>query len=411
MEKQLPFDKIRILEFSQNVAGPLVGKLFADFGAEVVTIDNRAHIALRGGGRQPSVDSGNLTSTNLGFFFNKYGFNKLSMTLDMKREEGRKLAMKLAAASDIVIDNFRPDVLESWGMKYTELKKLKPDIIMLRMPTMGTGGPYTYFRSTSWLLLALAGFNCGSGFPNRMPVCPSAVSLPDVSCNPLHAAVALVGALYYRERTGKGQFIELSQFESTVSISETLNFGYLVNGKLPQRIGNRLEYAAPHGIYRCRGDDNWCAIAVFDQDEWEALCKVIEREDLIEDDRFSDLAQRLRHSEELDNIIEEWTLKRAAREVMDLLQKAEVAAGMVQNVEDLLLRDPQLRERAHWVTVEHPEAGKLVGEGWGFRFVGGAKPRFGRPPLLGEHNDYVLGQVLKIPEDDINELIIDGTID
>ncbi len=411
MENRLPFTGLKVLEFAVNAAGPLVGKLMSDFGAEVITVENREHIRVHGGGRQPSAKSANLTSMNMGAFANKYNFNKLSIALNMKHPSGLAAAKRLASISDVVLDSFRPDVLEKWGMTYPELAKLNPAIIMIRMPTMGDGGPYKYYRSTSWVLMGLSGLNAASGTPDKMPVCPSATSLPDVHCNPFHAALALVGALYHRSQTGKGQFIELSQFESTVSITETAVFGYLANGKLPERMGNRLEYAAPHGVYRCLGQDQWCAIAAFDEDEWHSLCHVMGRDDLLQDARFGSLAARQKNAGELDRIIEAWTEMRPAMGVMESLQKAGVRAGMVQNVEDLLLRDPHLRERGHWVTVPHPEAGKLVGEGWGFRFMDGPKPRFERPPLLGEHNDYVLGQILKMPEEEINQLIIDGVID
>ncbi len=411
MDNQLPFSGIRVLEFAVNAAGPLVGKLLADFGAETITVENREHITSYGGGRQPNARSANLTSMNLGPFSNKYNFNKLSIAINMRRAEGLELARRLASVSDIIIDSFRPDVLEKWGLTYGELAKMNPGIIMLRMPMMGEGGPYRYFRSTSWILMGLSGLNSASGFPGRIPCCPSAISLPDVYCNPFQAAIALVGALYYRARTGKGQLIELSQFESTVSVTETTLFGYLVQGKLPQRMGNRLEYAAPHGVYRCQGDDQWCAIAVFSAAEWEALCRVTERKDLPADGRFASLEERQRNAQELDRIIESWTRQRSAGEVMERLQREGVAAGVVQDVEDLLLRDPQLKERGHWTTVPHPEAGKLIGEDWGFRFIDGPRPLFNRPPLLGEHNDYVLGEILKMPEDDINRLIVDGVID
>lgn len=411
MNSKLPFSGIRVLEFAVNAAGPLTGKLLADFGAEVISVENHEHIRLHGGGRQPSAKSGNLTSMNLGPFANKYNFNKLSLALNIKAVRGLEVARKLVSVSDVVLDNYRPDVLEKWGMSYHELCKLNPEIIMIRMPTMGDGGPYRYYRSTSWILMGLSGLNAGSGSPDRMPVCPSATSLPDVHCNPFHAAIALVGALYHRARTGKGQFIELSQFESTVSITETMVFGYLASGQLPERKGNRLDYAGPHGVYRCRGDDRWCAIAVFNDDEWRTLCNVMERTDLLADPRFGSLKERQKNADELDRIIETWTNEREAPAVMDALQKAGVPAGVMQDVEDLLLRDPHLREKGHWVSVPHPEAGKLVGEGWGFRFIGGPLPKFERPPLLGEHNDHILGKILNMSEEEINQLIIDGVID
>lgn len=409
-QTRLPLEGIRVIEFTILAAGPVVGKVLADFGAQSIVVETRGYIRARDGSRTPPPGARDPSSLNLGFFFNKFNTGKLSLTLNLRQEKGVEIVKRLVAKSDVVIDNFTPQVLERRGLGYDVLVKIKPDIIMLRMPTMGEGGPYRNHRSTSWNLLALAGLNCASGPADRPPVCPSTISLPDVSCNPLHGASAVLAALHYRAKTGKGQLIELSQYESALATTETINFGYLVNRQLPPRLGNRLEYAAPHGVYRCLGDDRWCAIAAFNQKEWEALCRVLGREDLLKDERFCTLLNRLRNADELDHLIEKWTIQRTAEEAMQLLQQAGVVAGIVNNVEDLVRRDPQLKARGHWEIVDHPEAGKLLTEGWGFRFSAMAA-RSERPPLLGEHNDYILGEVIGMSEEEINQFIVEGIID
>jgi benzylsuccinate CoA-transferase BbsF subunit len=222
--------------------------------------------------------------------------------------------------------------------------------------------------------------------------------------------IAMLSAVYEREQTGRGQHIELSQFESTISFTDTVIFDFLVNDRIQDRTGNRSAYAAPHGVYRCLGEDEWCAITVFTDEEWQSFCRAIERPDLADDETFSTLLGRLHNVEALDRIVEEWTVCRKSAEVMELLQTAGIAAGRVQNVADLLNTDPQLRQRGYWIEIEHPETGKSQGEGWGFILQGAPKPRSRHAPLLGEHTDYVLQKILGMTEDDITQLIIDGVI-
>lgn len=308
------------------------------------------------------------------------------------------------------MDNYTPHVMEKWGLTYDELIKAKQDIIVLNMPTMGKGSIYEHHRAESWNLMAMAGFNYMSGTEGNIPICPSLHSHPDVSCNPFHAMIALLSALYYRELTGKGQQIELSQFESTVSFTETAIFDFLVNGRTQERTGNRSKAASPHGVYRCKGEDQWCAITVFDEDEWKALCRVMGRDDLITEGKFSTLLERLKNVEELDRMVEEWTCQRSPEDVMKSLQSVGVPAAKVQSEADLIERDPQLQERKYWIEVDHPETGQAKGEGWGFKLLESPEPLNRHAPLLGQHTDHVLQKILGMSEEEINQLIIDGVI-
>jgi len=410
MEETLPLEGIRIIEFAYFVAGPLTGKLFADFGAEVIVIESESHLRTHASSRQPGHGALDLTSLNQGNMFNRYGVNKLSVNLNLNHPRGVETAKKLIAASDIVLDNYAPHVMQKWGLTYDVLCGIKPDIIVLNMPTMGKGGVYRSHRATSWNLLAMTGFNYMSGSEGSVPVCPSVFSHPDVSCNPFHAMIALLSALYHREQTGKGQHIELSQFESTACFTETAVFDFLVNGRVQERKGNRSVYAAPHGVYRCVGEDQWCAITVQSENEWAALCNTMARTDLLSNRNFMTVQDRLKNAEALDRIIEEWTSTQSAEEVMNVLQSGGVPAGKVQDVADLLERDPQLRARDYWIETDHPETGKSKGEGWGFKLRDVPGPRHRHAPLLGEHTDYVLQEIIGMSEEDINQLIIEGVI-
>ncbi len=407
---RLPFKGLSVVEFTSAVAGPYVGKVLADYGAQVIVVESRATRKTGGMAREPGPRAQDRTSMNLGHLYNKVATNKMSININMTRPQGIELVKKLLKLTDVVVDNFAPRVLEKWGLSYHELVKLKPDIIMVRLPTVATSGPYKNQTSSSWNLLGMSGLNYMSGYPDRLPVSACRYSYPDESSSPFHPLVALISALYWKTRTGRGQYIEASQYEGILSLAGLGVFEYMVNGQLPARQANCCPYAAPHGVYRSLGEDRWCAIAVFTDDEWARFCDVLSRPEMAKRPEFASPAERVKHSGELDGIVESWTAWRTAEEAMERLQAAGVAAGVVQNVDDLLNKDPQLRARGYWKEVMHPEAGRLVGAGWGFKLSGAPEPLNGRPPLFGEHTDLVLGQVLGMPEEEINRLIVEGVL-
>ncbi|MFC1816885.1 CaiB/BaiF CoA transferase family protein [Thermodesulfobacteriota bacterium] len=404
--KQRFLEGIRALEFSDVMAGPMVGKLLADHGAQVIKIENKAHAS----GRNPGAGATSLTSLNQGYYFNKFCTNKLSLTLDLSNPKAKEICHSLAAISDVVFDNFAPSLMERWDLHYEELVKIKPDIIVAKMPTMGSGGPYSHWRSLSWPTMAMGGLNYMSGVPGRMPICPTNNSLPDSSSSCFHTMVAILAALRYKTRTGKGQFIEVPQLEAFTCFTETGIFDYLVNGREPKQARNRVSYAVPHNVYRCQGDDRWCAIAAFTEEEWKSLCHVIGRDDLIESSKFSTIISRVKNEDELDSIIGEWTKDKSPWAVMELMQQAAVPAGVLETIAEMMIEDPQLKAREHWVKVEHPEAGSMTLEEWGFRLSAMPKRNYRYAPLYGEHNNFVLGEILGLTEDEINKLVVEGVV-
>lgn len=399
------FEGVRVLEFTDVIAGPIIGKLFSDHGAQVIKIENKVQAL----SRNPGTGAKSLTSLNQGHQFNNLNTNKLSLTLDMNKPRAREIAYRLVAISDVVIDNYAPGILEKWGLDYEHLVKIKPDIIQARAPTMGRGGPYPDFRSTSWSTMAIAGQAYMSGIPGRVPISPG-TSLPDTSSSCFHTIIALLAALHYKARTGKGQFIEASQFEGAVCFTETGIFDYLVNGREYKQTANRISYAVPHEAYRCQGDERWCVIAAFTEEEWKSLCHVIGRDDLVENSKFSTVISRAKNADELDSIIGEWTKDKSPWSVMDLMQQAGVPAGVVESVPDMLLEDPQFKAREYWVKIEHPEVGKMSVAEWSFRLSAMPKRNYRYSPLYGEHNDFVLGGILGLTLDEINQLIVEGAV-
>jgi len=431
MQRRKALEGITVADFTWWGVGPYVTKLLGAMGAQVIRIESMTRIdPLR---MAPPTRPGEFGINKSGYW-NNFNPSKLSITLNLSHPMGVEIAKKLVMLSDVVADNFTPRVMPKLGLDYEELLEMKPSLILLSMPVMGRGGPRTNFAAFGHQIAGLAGLNSISGFPGRPP-CGTGNALPDFGINPYQAATALLAALHYRNKTGKGQFIELAQYEATTCVLETAILDYTVNNRIQGPMGNRLPYAAPHGAYRCKGeerwrvtalltdqewktlcqdignppwtDERWCVIAVFTDEEWKSFCQAIGNPPWTKEERFATLLGRKENEDELDRLIEEWTRERTPEEVMALMQKNGVAAGVVQNMEDLMVKDPQLRAREFYQVREHPELGAVTYDGLQFKFSATPGDIF-RAPLLGEHNDYVYGEILGMSEEEINQCIVDG---
>jgi benzylsuccinate CoA-transferase BbsF subunit len=403
----LPFSGIRVLDLSQLAAGPLVTQMLSDFGAEVIKVESEAYI-LSGGGSRVNRREG-ATSLNVGYFHNKFNTSALSITLDLKRTEAVEIFMDLVGKSDIVIDNLRPTVTSKWGLTYERLSSINPRIIMVQMPTMGMGGPRDFYGGVSWGIQAMAGLNAISGYPDKPPVSPTPWSHPDTSCNPFHGMVAVLAALHSRNVTGKGQYIEISQYESTINFMGPLILEYTANGRISPRTGNRDAGFAPQGVYPCQGHDRWCAISIGSDQHWSAFCRIL-GDARLSDSRFDTFLGRQQHADELDAVIGEWTELQSAEVVMQRLLDEGIPAGVLNGADDLLNHDAQLRSREHWISLEHPELGSVVTESWGYRLSSTAPRQRRHAPLLGEHNDYVYREILGLSEERIDDYMVEGII-
>lgn len=407
MGNRFPLEGIRIADFSWVMAGPVATKYFADHGAEVIRLESGQRLEQLRMFPVPPVDS---PSPNVSGAYNNHNTSKMSATIDLGHPKARELVYRLVSVSDIVIENFNPGVMERLGFSYEKLRRVRPDLVFLSMPGFGSKGPKSYYRAWGSGIQATAGINYITGWPDRPPT-GILMAYADVTSNPFHALIAMLSALVHRQRTGQGQYIELSQYESTICLLDTTILDYTVNGKVRVRNANRHPYAAPHGVYRCLGHDRWVAVAVFTDGEWEALRCAMGDQEWAREERFATLAGRLKHMEELDRRVEEWTSQHTAEEVMHDLQRAGVAAGVVQTTEDMVVRDPQFAARNRFVRVDHPEMEKpLLVEGTTFKLSRTPGCIRRRAPLLGEHNDYVFQQVLGLTEDEVNEYMVEGAI-
>ncbi len=392
MTNQSVLENIRILDFSWVLAGPYATRILADFGAEVIKI-------------QPLLPEAEDKFSR--GYYNTWNRNKLGITLNLDKPEGVALAKRLVAISDAVVENFTPRVMANWGLDYPNLKKIKPDLIMLSMSTMGNTGPWRDYVGFGPTIHAFSGMTHLTSFPGKPPTGLGFAYADHIAG--MVAILALLSALEYRYRTGEGQYIDVSQGEMMASLLGDTILDYTVTGKLPEPVGNRSTEAAPHDVYRCRGDDRWCAIAVSTDEEWRGFCRALGNLAWTEDSRFSTLSRRLENAGELDRRVEEWTRGRTAEEVMALLQQEGVAAGVVQDASDLA-NDLQLRARGFFVELDHPDLGKTISDAVPIK-LSDTPARYNRAaPISGQDNDYVYRKLLRLSKNEMAGLRKRGVI-
>lgn len=400
------FSDITIVAFSWAMVGPLTIKFFADYGATVIRVEtgNRPCVT-----RTSAPFKEGKPGLNRSGYFNHFGANMMSLTLNMSKPEGREVARELIAKADVVMDNFTPGVMERWDLGYEQLRQIKPDIIMLRQNGFGSKGKYRNLAAFGMILAAIAGIPNFIGWPDRGPL-PVGVGAYTDCISPRFASAALIAALDYRKKTGKGQLLDLSQFETALHFVLPGIMDYAANGREPRLKGNASSHAAPHNVYPCKGDERWCTIVVFNDHQWANLCEIMEKPEYIEDGRFDTLAHRKKNEKELDSVIENWTKQWTPEQVMSRLQAAGVPSGVVKNAADLYA-DPQLRQRSLFWPMAHNEIGEFTHLGASFE-MSKTPPRPYMPsPCLGEHNEYVLTKILGKSDEEFVELLAQGVLE
>jgi len=397
------FSGLKILAFAWAVVGPLTTKFFADHGATVIRIETSYRPCTM---RSSAPYKDNKPGLNRGGYFTYYNANILSFALNMNHPRAPEITRKLVAWSDVFFENYTPGVIEKWGLDYENLKKMKPDIIMLRQSGYGSWGPYKNLPAFGMVLVPIAGLPNFIGWPGKEPL-PVGVSAYTDCISPRFASAALIAALDHRNKTGKGQLIDVSQFEAAISFILPGLLEYVATGEEPERIGNSSPYAAPHGVYPCRGDDRWCAIAVTTEEEWQKFCREIGRPELIKDPRFNSLANRKKNEEALNKLVGEWTIKQTPEDVMTRLQKVGAAAGVVQNAADTY-KDPQLRQRNIYWPMQHAEMGEFTHLGESFMLSKTPAQAYSSSPLLGEHTEQVCTEMLGMSDEEFVSLMQEG---
>ncbi|MFC1991095.1 CoA transferase, partial [Chloroflexota bacterium] len=408
IERSMPtqaLEGVKVVDFSWVLVGPLMVKYLADHGATVIHIESSTRIdnARSSAPRKPGTPNANTSG-----MFAYINSNKYSISLNLKNPEGLRIARKLIAWGDVVVDNFSPGSMAKWGLAYEDIIKIKSDIIMMQCSMLGQTGPRAKDRGYGIGLTGLAGLTHLTGWPDRGPMPPFGAYTDFIAC--IFGATALISALDFRRRTGKGQYIDLSQYEAAEHFSAAAVLDYVINGREGTRMGNRCDYAAPHAAYRCHGDDRWCAIATFTDDEWEAFCQVIGNPEWTRNPRFSTLIARKENEAELDRLVEEWTVNHSAEEIMDLMQSKGVPAGVVQTGEDLL-NDPQLKHRDYFWWLNHSELGPFPHLGQPFKLSKAPAQARMPSPCLGEHTEMVCREILGMSDEEFLGLLNAGAFE
>lgn len=390
---------IRVADFSWVWAGPYATSLLSYLGAEVIKIESRKRVDQT---RQGSIMNGdNFRGVDSSPTFNNANLNKKGVTIDITRPEGAELAKKIVAKCDIVVSNMRPGKMDKLGLGYKELAAVKPDIIVLESSGFGTKGPYSEFAGFAPIFASMGGLAYLTGYENGKPNTMSGVQ--DMRAATV-SACALIAALIHRQKTGEGQFIDLSSSEclSTLVGSELME--YTMNKRSPSRCGNQDSIMAPHNCYRCKGDDKWVSIAVATDEEWKALCGAMGNPEWTRDEAFSDAYSRWENRAQLDKLISEWTINYTHYEVMTLLQSVGVAAMPSFNAEEIL-SDPHVKARGLFTEVEHPVLGKQVVMNpiWKLSETPATIRKAG--PCMGEDNEEVFGSLLGMSREEIEKLI------
>ena len=400
---RLPLEGIKVADFCWVWTGPTTTKVLADFGATVIRIESKKRLGVW---RIQPPFKDDVQGPNRGAVFNSINTGKMSVSINLAHPKGKELAKRFVAWADIVTDNFAGGAMERMGLSYEVLREIKPDIIMMSSALMGQTGPWHDSPGYGDQLSAISGLHQISGWPDRIP---GEIGFYTDFIAPRFNALTILAALDYRRRTGKGQYLDIAQHQGGVQFVAPLLLDYVVNKRVAAREGNRYDYAAPHSTYPCQGEDRWCAIAVFTDEEWQGFCKVIGNPAWTDDPRFTTLQARKENEEELNRLVAAWTVNQVDEDVMMRMQAAGVAAGRIGTTEDQMENDLQLKYRQFYREQDHPEIGK-------YRpprqpcVLSKTPCEIRRAPLIGEHNEYVLKEIMGMTDDEIGELVIEEVL-
>ena len=395
---------IKVAEFAWVVAGPLVGRELAEHGATVVRVESHKRPEF---GRVTAPFKDGISGIDRSGFFTTYNPNKHGMSLDLTKPKGREVARKLVAWADVLTESMTPGSMAKLGLDYESCRQLKPDIIYFSSSQMGQQGPYSTLVGFGPMGAAYAGLSHITGWPDR----PAGfLSSAHGDCTaPPYLCSAVIAALDYRRRTGKGLYLDTSQIEAAITFWGPGLLDYTVNGRIVSRTGNRDPHMAPHGAFPCLGDDRWVAIAVASDGEWQALRRAMGEPEWAHEPRFTTLMGRKENEDELEHLLSEWSKDYSDEDVMTLLQNSRVAGGVIATAEDLF-EDPQLRHRGHFVPLEHKVIGTHHYHMPPYRLSKTPAYLWRAAPCLGQDNEYVYKGLLGYSDEEVTQFLLDGVI-
>ncbi|MGZ3627840.1 MAG: CaiB/BaiF CoA transferase family protein [Ktedonobacteraceae bacterium] len=394
----------RCIDFSWVFAGPYAGQLLGDLGMEMIKIESRKRMDVVRSYPPFAFEDRRLNSSG---YWNTHNRSKYSVNLDMKSEKARELVAQLIAKSDLVLENFSARGMKAIGFDYERLREINPSIIYCSMAGFGHRGPYKNYVAYGPMQESQAGIVNLTGWTDDQPS-RVGTSYPDAAGG-VSAAFMIAGALRHAKRTGQGQWIDLGQTLTSAALTDTAVIEYSVNGDIQQRNGDYHRFFAPHNVYPCSGDDQWCAISVENESEFAALAATIGQPELVSDVCFATNAARLQNRQELDEIISQWTVRNSHYEVMHKLQAAEVAAGAVLGTGEFV-EDEHIKARGFMESFDHPVVGEKLYPGVPFKMS--LTPGYiHRPaPCLGADTEYVFKNLLGLSDEHIKQLDDEGIL-
>ena len=399
MSSSRPLDGIRVLDFTWAWAGPYCTLQMAHMGAEVIRIESEKRPCVT---RLIPPFADDQPGPNRAGYFNQYSQGKKSIQLDLARPEAAEIVKKLAAQSDIVVQNFSAGAIERMGFGYDTLSQITPDLIMISICGYGQTGPERKYMGYGPASVPLAGISSLSGYRDKGPA-EVGISYGDPNAG-IFGAFAALAALAYRQRTGRGVHVDLALWEALLVLMPEGLMDYAMNKTQAERDGNRDPWMAPHGCFKCQGDaDKWVTIVCGSDNEWQALCRAIGQPELATDKRFANATARKANEDALEDILSAWTAQRDRWEVTEVLQQAGVAAFPSMSNKDMAT-DPHLEARGYLVRKDHPEFSPRVHAGVPWQMSDTPCEVRAAAPLRGQHTDEVLGELLGMSEAEIGQL-------
>ena len=402
-QARLPLQGIRVADFGQVIAAPVTAQILGWLGAEVILVETESRFTTR---VWPPFADGEFGINNSGGF-NLVNNNKLSCSLDLRQPDARELAKGIISVSDVLVENYATGVMENLGLGYDEVKKLRPDIVYMSLGAFGRSGPFKGLTGFHSVINLFSGLAAVTGYPGTHPRIMGGL-IPDAFAG-CYCVLAVLEGLYHRSRTGEGQFVEVSMTEALTGMIPEAVMEYSLTGGEQPRAGNRDGRRAPHGVFRCLGEEKWAAISVENDAQFRALAQAAGDPSWADEARFATTAARLENQDALESLLQEWTAGQETAEVVAALQAVGVPAAPVSDTAEVLA-DPHLMERGFVAHVEHPAAGTrpVITLPWA---ADGQRGDAVRPaPTFGQHNEWVLKELLQLPDEEYERLVSSGAI-
>jgi benzylsuccinate CoA-transferase BbsF subunit len=399
-----PFEGVKIIQLCWAGVGVYTLNYLSHYGATTIRVETatRPDPVRLFAPFAPTTKEGEPVGLERSAFYSiTHTAPELGIALNFKKPEAIEIFKKLVAWADVVGEGFPTGVMDKLGLDYEGLRKVKPDIIMFRTCGYGHTGPMADQPGFGSILTAVTMMDTITGWPDRPPVPPSTYYTDQLS--PMYGSLAIMAALDYKRRTGKGQYIDHAQIEAGLNYMTPLILDYQANNRELELKGNKCDHAAPYGVYPCQGEDRWVAIAVMTDEEWKSFVRATGSPDWAKDEKYATAAGRIADSDELDRYVAEWTINYPPEKVQEMLQQAGVGAGVVSNAKDLD-EDPQMEHYKFYRELDHPYMGKLRYYHPDPIKLSAAEADIQRPVLLGEHTDYICTKILGMTQGEVDSL-------